>query len=131
MKTLLSFILILTALPSLAAKKGEILLEGKRLNLEIGRTTIKLGGDEFRVVEASAEQIQGNLVVKVNGRTTVDKSVFVFTAPALVEEFRANPAAFNLTNLNEVKCPRSMNAFVLLGDNLNAPYPMVGNCLKL
>jgi len=130
------------ATPGMQKLQGQVLLNGKLDNVTVEtlargfsiKENIVVGQEEFLIHSKNSSEISGSLEIIANRKVIVKKSVQIFFSGALTMA-QSDPSGFatemNLTNASEFTCPKSANALLLLGDDLNKPYPLIGNCLLL
>ena len=128
MKSIIALALVFSTTLAFAAQSGQITLNGKKLAVQVNEKTIVVGGEEFKINGQSSDKIEASLKVIANGKITADKNLFLVSG-STVSEIAKDPSM--LTNASEVKCTAKSTTFIMIGDNLNAPYPLVGNCLIL
>jgi hypothetical protein len=119
--------------------KGQVQLDDKVQQVEV-HYGADVQGEERIVVGQYAYPIVGRLddqylAHRVWGQTRpiADVVVTVLTDPVVIESIRKDPLqasqGWNLTQL--VHCAPTDNAFLVIRDNLKAPYLGQGNCLRL
>ncbi len=121
-------------------RKGSMTLNGEAKEIQIYGTgwnvkRIVIGGEEFSVHSQSKGELIGSLVVKRNGRIVEEKTVTIITDPDRIERLRQNyeelAEEWGFTNKDEIAPAENHNAFVMIGDDHNAPYPMVANFAQI
>lgn len=147
---MLSFLLSATAFAAPpTVRTGKIVLGGRALPVVLsvfengsfgGRNEeyVSIGTERFQLNSFSADEIDGFRRVVENQGVVLDKSISIYFSRELVDQIRRDPRMiqrafpnFTTRALAEIRCTGRSNAFIMIGDNLHKPYPLVGNCTEL
>ena len=93
---------------------GTILLNGVNREVLLTDTRVDVGFQAFKIVESDGSQLKGSRLVISNNVRMSDQTIYIW-----------------LNTKCEDATQPDANAFIVIRDNLHAPYPIVGNCLKL